>query len=327
MKRMFLAVIVIAGLLTAPTAANGETKVTSAPLTKVSGGPLTDLSAAPTINLTITGFPAKAGFYFQQCGAPTAPARPTNCNDAAQLWISNERGASFAPTANIVFKPVASYKTRSGQEVDCRKVSCGIFIRYDHNNGADFSEDNFIPLTFKAGDNAPVLVSDEITASIGGVTLSQSRPIALAYRVPGLLRATAKSGVELTYKSSSACTLVGGVITALKGTGACNITVTSPGSAAYGPIEVQFPLYLTPGNDGILSKAYPTTMKIFKSITLKNDSLFGEKLKFKTSSKACRVSGSRVIALQRGECLVSVTGPGVTNLFAGVKDTLKITIQ
>jgi len=327
MKRMFLAVIVIAGLLVAPTAASAETKVALGPQTKVVGGPLTDLSAAPTINLNISGFPAKAGFYFQQCGAPLAPARPTTCNDAAQLWISTERGANFAPTANIVFKPVASYKTRSGQEIDCRKVSCGIFIRYDHNNGTDLSEDNFIPLTFKAGDNTPTLVSDEITASIGGVTLSQSRPIAMAYRAPGLLLATAKSGAALTYKSSAACTLVDGVITALKGTGACNITVTSPGSATYGPAEAQFPIYLTPGNDGILSKAYPSTMKIFKSVTLRSESLFGEKLKFKTSSKACRVSGSRVIALQRGECLVSITGPSVANLFAGVKDTHKITIQ
>jgi hypothetical protein len=68
-------------------------------------------------------------------------------------------------------------------------------------------------------------------------------------------------------------------------------------------------------------------MKIYKSVGLKSESLFGEKLKFKTSSKACRVSGSKVIALKRGECLVSITGPSVANLFAGVKDTHTITIQ
>ena len=319
MRRIILAVFVLAGLLVTPTAANAQATVV--------GGPLTDLSAAPTINLSISGFPTKAGLYFLQCTAPTGPTRPTTCNDAAQLWISTERGANFVPTANIVFKPAASYKTRTGQEIDCRKVSCGIYIRYDHNNGTDFSEDNFIALTFKSSDNTPTLVSDEITASIGGVTLSQRNPITMAYRAPGLLLASAKSGAVLTYKSSTACTLVDGVITPLKGTGACNISVSSPGNAAYGPNVAQFPIYLTPGNDAILHKAYPTTMKIYKSVVLKSESLFGEKLKFKTSSKACRVSGSKVIALKRGECLVSITGPSVANLFAGVKDTHTITIQ
>lgn len=320
MKRIILAVFVVAGLLVAPATANAQAKVV--------GGPLTELSAAPTINLSITGFPTKAGLYFLQCAAPTGPTRPTTCNDAAQLWISTERGANFLPTANIVFKPAASYKTRTGEEIDCRKVSCGIYIRYDHTNGTDFSEDNFIALTFKSGDNTPTLVSDEITASIGGVALSQRNPITMAYRAPGLLLATAKSGVALTYKSyAPACTLVDGVVTALKGTGACDIGVTSPGNATYGPIEVHFPIYLTTGTDGILHKAYPTTLKLKKSVSLKIDSLFGEKLQFKTSSKACRVSGSKVTALKKGTCLISITGPSVTELFTGVKDTHKITIK
>jgi len=320
MKRIILAVFVVAGLLVAPATANAQAKVV--------GGPLTELSAAPTINLSISGFPTKAGLYFLQCAAPTGPTRPTTCNDAAQLWISTERGANFLPTANIVFKPAASYKTRTGEEIDCRKVSCGIYIRYDHTNGTDFSEDNFIALTFKSGDNTPTLVSDEITASIGGVALSQRNPITMAYRAPGLLLATAKSGAALTYKSyAPACTLVDGVVTALKGTGACDIGVTSPGNATYGPIEVHFPIYLTTGNDGILHKAYPTTLKLNKSVSLKSDSLFGEKLQFKTSSKACRVSGSKVTALKKGTCLISITGPSVTELFTGVKDTHKITIK
>ena len=320
MKRIVLAVVVVAGLLAAPTPANAQAKIV--------GGPLTELSAAPTINLTITGFPTKAGLYFQQCAAPTGPTRPTTCNDAAQLWISTERGASFAPTANIIFKPTASFKTSAGEEIDCRKASCGIFIRYDRNNGADLSEDNFIALTFRSDDNTPTLFSDEITASIGGVTLSQRNPITMAYRAPGLLLASAKSGAVLTYKSSvSACSLVDGVITALKGTGACNISVSSPGNATYGPIEAQFPIYLKPGNDGILSKAYPTSLKISKSAVLKSDSLFGEKLNFKSKSKACRVTGSKVIALKKGTCLISITGPSVANLFAGVKTTHKIKIQ
>ena len=320
MKRIVLAVVVVAGLLAAPTPANAQAKIV--------GGPLTELSAAPTINLSITGFPTKAGLYFQQCAAPTGSTRPTTCNDAAQLWISTERGANFTPTANIVFKPAVSYKTRTGEEIDCRKASCGIFIRYDRNNGADLSEDNFIALTFRSDDNTPTLFSDEITASIGGVTFSQDKPLTMAYRAPGLLIFSSKSGATLTAKSyAPACSLVDGVVTPLKGTGACDIGITSPGNANYGPIEAHFPIYLKPGNDGILSKAYPTSLKISKSAVLKSDSLFGEKLNFKSSSKACRVTGSKVTALKKGTCLISITGPSVANLFAGVKTTHKIKIQ
>jgi len=320
MKRIILAIFIVAGLVVSPTAANAQAKVV--------GGPLTELSATPTIHLAISGFPAKGGLYLLQCTAPTGPTRPTTCNDSAQLWISTETGANFTPTADIVFKPAATYKTRTGVEIDCSKVSCGIYIRYDHTNGTDFSEDNFIALTFKSGQNVPVIPPDEITASIGGVTLSQSKPITMAYRAPGLLLASAKSGVALTYKSyAPACALVDGIVTALKGNGACDIAVTSPGDKTYGPITVHYPIYLTIGNDGILHKAYPTSMKLHKSAILKNDSLFGEKLKFKTASKNCTVYGNKVIALKKGECSISITGPSVANLFAGVKDTHTITIQ
>jgi len=320
MKRIILAIFIVAGLVVSPTAANAQAKVV--------GGPLTELSATPTIHLAISGFPAKGGLYLLQCTAPTGPTRPTTCNDAAQLWISTETGANFTPTADIVFKPAATYKTRTGVEIDCSKVSCGIYIRYDHTNGTDFSEDNFIALTFKSGQNVPVIPPDEITASIGGVTLSQSKPITMAYRAPGLLVASAKSGVTLTYKSyAPACALVDGIVTALKGNGACDIAVTSPGDKTYGPITIHYPIYLTIGNDGILHKAYPTSMKLHKSAILKNDSLFGEKLKFKTASKNCTVYGNKVIALKKGECSISITGPSVANLFAGVKDIHTITIQ
>jgi hypothetical protein len=320
LKRIVLAIFIVAGLVVAPTAANAQAKVV--------GGPLTELSATPTIHLAISGFPAKGGLYILQCTAPTGPTRPTTCNDAAQLWISTETGANFTPTADIIFKPAATYKTRTGEEIDCSKVSCGIYIRYDHTNGTDYSEDNFIALTFKSGQNVPIIPPDEITASIGSVTLSQSKPITMAYRAPGLLLASAKSGVVLTYKSfAPACALVDGIVTALKGTGACDIAVTSPGDKTYGPITVHYPIYLTIGNDGILHKAYPTTMKVYKSVSLKGDSLFGETLKFTTASNACRVLKNKVIALKKGECSISITGPSVANLFAGVKDTHTITIQ
>jgi len=319
MKKIIVALAVIAGLVIAPTSANAQAKVV--------GGPLTELSANPSIHLMVSGFPTKGGLYFMQCTAPTGPTRPTTCNDAAQLWISTEKGASFAPTADIVFKPSVTYKTSSGVDVDCSKVSCGIYIRYDHTNGSDYSEDNFIALTFKSGQNLPTIPADEISASIGGVPLSQSKPITLAYRAPGLLVASAKSGVALTSMSyAPACSLQNNIVTALKGTGACDIAVTSPGDKTYAPITIHFPIYLALGTDGIVHKSYPTTLKLHKSTVLNSESIFGEKLKFKSISKTCTVYGNKVIALQKGACEISITGPGATNLYVGAKDTHTITI-
>jgi hypothetical protein len=320
MKKLIVVFAVLAGLLVAPAAANAQAKVT--------GGPLNNLAASPTIHLMISDFPTKAGLYLLQCTAPTGPTRPTTCNDAAQLWISTQPGASFAPNADIIFKPTATYKTRTGEEIDCTKVSCGIYVRYDHTNGTDFSEDNFFALTFKSGDLAPVKPADEIMAAIGGVTLSQSKPITMAYRAPGLLIASAKSGATLTYQSfAPACTLENNIVIALKGKGACDIAVTSPGNESYGPITIHYPIYLTVGTDGILHKAYPTKLKVGKSTSLKQDSLFGENLNFKSSSKACSVKGNKVKALKKGSCSISITGASVVDLFAGVKTTHKITIQ
>ena len=320
MKKVALVLCLIASLVVAPAAANAQAKIV--------GGPLTDLSANPTIHLAVSGFPTKGGLYFLQCTAPTGPTRPTTCNDAAQLWISTERGASFAPTADIVFKPSVTYKTSTGLDVDCSKVSCGIYIRYDHTNGSDYSEDNFIALTFKSGQSVPAIPVDEITASIGGVVLSQSKPITMAYRAPGLLVASAKSGVLLTAMSyTPACSLQNNIVTALKGTGACDIAVTSPGNKTYGPITIHYPIYLAPGVDSIVHKAYPTTLKLHKSTILNNESAFGEKLKFKSVSKTCTVYGNKVIALKKGACEISITGTSVTNLYVGVKDTHTITIQ
>jgi hypothetical protein len=320
MKKLIVVFAVLAGLLVVPTAAHAQAKVT--------GGPLNNLAASPTIHLMITDFPTKGGLYLLQCTAPTGPTRPTTCNDVAQLWISTQPAANFTPSADISFKPTATYKTRTGEEIDCTKVSCGIYVRYDHTNGTDFSEDNFFALTFKSGDLAPVKPADEIMASIGGVALSQSMPITMAYRAPGLLLASAKSGATLTYQSfAPACTLENNIVIALKGKGACDIAVTSPGNESYGPITIHYPIYLKVGADGILHKAYPTTLKVGKRTSLKSDSLFGEKLKFKSTSKNCRVSGNKVIAIKKGACSISITGASVVDLFAGVKATHKITIR
>ena len=140
------------GLLS-PAVANASTTVT--------GGPLTNLKPTDqVIHLSLSNFPSTAGLYIMQCVKSSDANRPTICNQAAQLWISNNQGASFTPNADIQFKPTAIFSA-GGNAVDCTKSTCGIFIRFDHTASADTSEDQFIPLTFTAS-GTPGLQADVI---------------------------------------------------------------------------------------------------------------------------------------------------------------------
>jgi hypothetical protein len=94
--------------------------------------------------VTVENFPRKAGIYLMQCVESATPgARPTICNQAVQLWISFIPGASFTPTSPITMKLDGKFGA-----TDCTTVKCGVFVRYDHTASADFSEDQFLPITF-----------------------------------------------------------------------------------------------------------------------------------------------------------------------------------
>ena len=320
MKRSTIAIGIAALALSfvAPSAAHAQAKVTGGPLTNVpaSGG---------TINLQISSFPTKGGLYVQQCIAPVGMNRPGDCNKAAELWISNQRGASFAPGADIQFKPTATFKGAT-QDVDCTKVSCGIYLRYDHTVPGDFSEDQFIPLTFASSTGAPALAADEITATLGGKALDSRNPLTIAYRTPLKLEAKSKAGAALSYQSfAPACTLVDGVVTALKGTGLCDIAVTSAGNAAASAITVHFPLKLTTGADSL--PAIAKSIKVGAKLALPATSTFGEKVKYTSTNKNCTISGSTVTAKKQGACAIKASSNGVADLYTGIVQTIAISVK
>ena len=186
------AIIALALSIVTPVAANAKTTVM--------GGPYTNLKATgQVVHLALSGFPTTSGLYVMQCVQSTDSSRPKLCNQAAQLWISTSQGASFAPNADIQFKPTATF-TSGSTAVDCTKSTCGIFIRLDHTAPTDLSEDQFIPLTFVA-DAATALPADVITALVNGNTLSPAAPLEVKYRDVFKVEASAKSGVTVTYAS------------------------------------------------------------------------------------------------------------------------------
>ena len=267
---------------------------------------LNDIAASgATVPLLLSNAIAGTGYYIQECTEPTSGVRPTVCNDAAQLWISNSPGASFTLSAVILFKPSANFTSKT-TTVDCFISKCGLFLRYDHTKPADTSEDRFLPMSFKVSAAAPALASDVISATLNGVAMSTSTPVKLAYRAPAILATTSASGAVLSYLSlAPECALDGMKITALKGAGLCNISISSPGTATSGAITMQYPIELTPGVQKIPTLRINTKLPIVTN--------FGERVMYKAFG-SCLIKKNVAIA-KKGLCTIEASAPGRSNLY------------
>lgn len=316
-KTIAKALLLAAGLLAmTPFAANAKTSVM--------GGPYTNLtSTGQVVHLALSGYPS-TGLYILQCVQSADASRPTLCNQAAQLWISTAQGASFLPTADIQFKPTATF-TSGTTNVDCTKVTCGIFVRLDHTAPTDTSEDQFIPLTFKA-DSVASLPTDVISATVNGKALSAAMPLDVKYREVFKVEATAQSGSMLTYASlAPACAISGNEVTVLKGTGYCDIAITSPGNAQYTGVTSHYPLKL---NAGMQSVKLSTSGKAGSKISLPALSNFGEKVSYTVSKSVnCTLKNNLLTLNKKGACVVKATAPASADTYAALMQSFTVKIK
>ena len=313
MKKIIVALALIGALLVPASANAAETKFTGAPLTNLD-------SQGATINIMLLGVPAKGGLYIQECVEAPAGTRSALCNTAVQLWISTARGASFLPTDVIKFKPTGSFVSGT-TTVDCTVSKCGIFMRYDHTVPGDLSEDQFIPLTFKAATAGNVaLPVDEITATINGVTVSTKAPITLGYRQLSTVSAVSKAGATLTFASLDPnCALNGKEITPLKGSGECAISVTSAGNTTAAGITAILPIRLALGVQTIPAIAAK------KSVHLTAATNFGQKVTYKATGNCSIVKNT--LSAKKGTCTVTGTAAGQAGLFAALSTKVVLKIK
>jgi hypothetical protein len=262
--------------------------------------------------------------YIQQCVEAPAGTRSALCNKAVELWISTARGASFLPTAAIAFKPTGSFVSGT-TTVDCTVSKCGVFMRFDHTVPADFSEDQFFPLTFKAAvAGTTTLTADEVTATINAIPVTTRTPATLGYRQVATVAAVSKAGATLTYRSlAPACALNGQQITPLTGVGECAISVTSAGNSTAAPVTVILPIRLTLGVQTLGTFSLPETLKAYSKTNLPTASNFGEKVKYKAKG-ACSVVRS-VLTMRRGKCEINVTSGSRKGLYEGLSTKLVVT--
>ena len=313
MKKILVIVALVGSLLVPAQAQAAETKFTGAPLTNLE-------PQGSNVTIMLLGVPAKGGLYIQECVQAPVGARPTLCNVAVQLWISNSRGASFTPTDVIKFSPTGTYVSGS-TTVDCTISKCGIFLRYDHTVPGDLSEDQFIPLTFKAATAGSVtLQADEIIAKINGVAVSTKAPITLGYREVSTVAASSKSGAALTFTSIDPnCALKGNEITPLKGVGECAISVTSAGNATATGVTSILPIRLTLGVQTI------PTIAQKKSVKLAAITNFGQKVTYKASG-SCTVKNN-LLTTKKGKCLITAHADGQNGLFEMLYKEIVLSIK
>ena len=293
--------------------------------TNVMGGPYSNLkSSDQIIHLALSSYPTSNGLYVLQCVQPAQDSRPTVCNQSVQLWISNTQGANFAPNADIQFKPTATF-TSGTNTVDCTKSVCGIFIRLDHTAPTDTSEDQFIPIKF-AAETAPVLPSDQITATIDGASLSTSTPFEAKYRNVYKVEASTKSGLTTTYASlAPACAINGNEITVLKGSGYCDIAVTSTGNSRFSGLTAHFPIKLSPGDQKVNVAAIA---KLGTKMNLPVVTNFGEPISYSLSKSLICSLKSHVLTLQKkGTCNIKLTAQGLTDTYLPLNTSVNIRVK
>ncbi len=319
-KYLKIAVLVLALILGSATTSHAKATVT--------GGPYSNLAlTGQVVNLKLAGYPPNAGFYIQQCRRVNSESRPQICNPNSQLWISTSLGADFAPTADILFKPTATF-TYGTQTIDCVKIPCGIFIRLDHKATTDRSEDQFIPITF-VGSMIPSANSDVITAVVNGKSIEGSRVLNMQNQSVFRIEATAKSGATLTYSTpSTTCSLSGNQVTILQGAGYCEVDVYSPGNTQYAAITKHYLFKLALGNQKL---TFPTRVKRGNSFTLPSETSFGSRINYEISdTKNCNLtmngSSYRLTFNKNGACNVRASAPGLANLYSELKQTISFKI-
>lgn len=289
--------------------------------------PLTNLDpAGSTINGGFSKYPTGKGMYIQQCVAPVGASRPVTCSDTIQLWVTAAGGpGTTSPTGGIAIKVTGSI-TGKGVTVDCTTTQCGLFFRLDHTAPTDFSEDKFLPITFKSGPAAPVLAADEITVTLNGKALVRNVPSNLAYRAEAKIIATAKSGLPVTFTSLTPdCVYMNGLFTALKGAGQCALAYSTSGNSTIAAAVGNFPFILTPG----VQKLERVTKSLVKGKPklLPAESNFGNPVTYKSITKNCVVESNLVQASKSGNCKIKVFAPAKADIWQALDLILTIPVK
>ena len=339
MKRLVSAIAAVAlGVALAPQALAANTQVmwTAASGAPIAGTP--SVAAGETLHFVLANFPNGHGLYAYEAVKPAAGARPTQTSasiTALTMWISADPTAPSHPTQVLSF----TIDNGNAWGADCAHQQCGLWFQFDHTNQADHSEDQFVPFNFVAGTAAStgtgataapttaMLTADTLAVTANGKALTENVPGAIAYRTPLTFTVTTGSGATAAIKSYTPdlCPVTGNVVDALKGSGACDIAVTTPGDAMHAAKTAHFPLIVGPGVQNVSERI--TSVSIKYPMNLTQASNFGEAVSYKsTTPKICSTKGATVKGLKVGSCVLTATAMGSKGNYGDLKQKVVVAI-
>ena len=296
------------------------TQSTGAP---ISGTPT--YKSGDTAYFMITNFPATPaeGVYAYIAVQPAAGAKPTQSNSQGAVWISTQAGATFTPMQIISLK----IDNGNSWKADCAHQQCGIFVEGAH--GTTSAAQQFAPFNFQADSNpapsatssptpttpAVTLPKDNLSVLINGIPTAANGLSTIHYRENLRFIVSSPAKAEISFKSytPTLCPVTAtGEVTALKGSGQCDIAVEEGATTTTSASETHFPLNVVKGIQSLTVSAF--ALQVGKSATLATISNFGEKVSYKLSAtKSCSLKGSAIKALKVGACTLIATAPAAAN--------------
>jgi hypothetical protein len=236
------ALAVAAAALTSPAAVAAEFDVTADGV--ASRGTLADLPPSSSVTMAVTGLPANVGLYAFHCLVPPPGASPvpTRCDagEGTLMYVvaqPAEQTTSRPIVVNAEFvgkNPNPQTGDTGTTDVDCRVDTCAI---YTLGAGRDSANPAYTKFFFTAFAEVGPRERDWAVATVRGQVIKgtwQPR-VSNAKASPFLVRL--KSGLSASLSSDSCEVSRNGKIRALKSSGTCTVTITSPGNDEWAPYE------------------------------------------------------------------------------------------
>ena len=156
--------------------------------------------------------------------------------------------------------------------------------------------------------------------------MSTSTPFEAKYRNVYKVEASTKSGLTTTYASlAPACAINGNEITVLKGSGYCDIAVTSAGNSQFSGLTAHFPIKLSPGDQKVKVVAIA---KLGTKMNLPVVTNFGEPISYSLSKSLICSLKSHVLTLQKkGICNIKLTAQGLTDTYLPLNTSVNIRVK
>lgn len=205
-------------------------------------GTVANLPSTSSVPVSIVNLPANVGLYLLHCALPANPmAPPTQCDAGEGALAFIQPTADLRPSLNETLRVNAAFEGRNPNPtdgdtgttpIDCRTQKCAIYVLGSGKDSANPAYLRIFMTQFATGGTT----ADAMTVYLKNRAIKQKNEFVVHYKKADPFRVVLKSGLTPDLSSDN-CSISNGTIRALKKSGTCTVTVTSPGNATYAPFK------------------------------------------------------------------------------------------